>query len=152
MVYAVKLRIPHNIGSFKLTLLYSIQVDQLYMAVCFWYLLKSVPRTVTSLFTRYQNNMAMFIWSGCIVNGKGQTKFFFLHYRKCIYPEFLIFLGLLSVHSSHINTSHFVEHLNKEIRIIFKILLQQFILKRRFFFFYINMKNYSWFLSSDGRR
>ena len=41
------------------------------MSVFFWYLVKhdlfSVYATVeyTSLFTRYQNNTAMFIWSGC---------------------------------------------------------------------------------------
>ena len=39
--------------------------DQLNMVVCFWYLVKhdlsSVRTGIT--FTRYQNNMAMFIWS-----------------------------------------------------------------------------------------
>ena len=47
-------------------------IDQLYMAVFFCYLVKrdlsSVKATYTYTnvtFTKYQNNTAMFIWSGC---------------------------------------------------------------------------------------
>ena len=51
-----------------------IQGDQLYMSVCFWYLVKSDCRvcactacsihcTSKSLFTRFENNTAIFIWS-----------------------------------------------------------------------------------------
>ena len=49
----------------------SLQGDQLYMAVCFWNLVKSdlsiVYCTVLSRFTVDQNNMAMFNLSGCIL-------------------------------------------------------------------------------------
>ena len=46
----------------------TIQGDQLYMAVCFWYLINvTFPvyttvqwRTLASIFTRYQNNTTMF--------------------------------------------------------------------------------------------
>ena len=60
----------HEYQKFKLI---DIQGDQLYLSVYFWYLGKKwlfhcprVPqRTLDkSIFTRYQNNMAMFIWSG----------------------------------------------------------------------------------------
>ena len=68
--------VPENIDNF--IYIYRID-DQLYMAVCFCYLLnRDFPVYATvqykvaytadkQLFTRYQNNTAMFIWSGCTV-------------------------------------------------------------------------------------
>ena len=52
------------------------QVAQLYMALCFWYLMISDQCTRIhqraldqSLFTRYQKHTAIFIWSDCIYRG-----------------------------------------------------------------------------------
>ena len=42
-----------------------LQDDQLYMAVCFRYLENvAFPVSTSDTFERYQNNTAMFIWSG----------------------------------------------------------------------------------------
>ena len=56
----------------KMFLIMNINLDKFYMAVCFWYLIKRdfssanncTVAYISTLFTSYQNNMAMFIWSG----------------------------------------------------------------------------------------
>ena len=49
----------------------SVQGDQLNMAVLFWQNVACPMYAILSLFTRYQNNTAMFIWSGCNITISG---------------------------------------------------------------------------------
>ena len=70
-----------------------VQGDQLYMAVCFWYRVKSdYPFYACSLayfFTRYQNNTDMFIWSSYIF--RTIYNIFFLSFINSSLGKFVLF-------------------------------------------------------------